>query len=113
MGQDHIWNGTESLLLVEDPAQREVVATVGGVEVAQVNSFFSLMLRWAQSRRARSERSFAPSLSYIILTILLAILNSFGVGRSLKGSTSAATYSCLLSSWSSLSTSISIYLVGD
>ena len=39
MGQDHLWNGTESLLLVEDPAQREVVATVGGVEVAQVELF--------------------------------------------------------------------------
>ena len=39
MGQDHLWNGTESLHLVEDPAQREVVATVGGVEVAQVELF--------------------------------------------------------------------------
>ena len=39
MGQDHLWNGTESLLIVEDPAQREVVATVGGVEVAQVELF--------------------------------------------------------------------------
>ena len=39
MGQDHLWNGTESLLLVEDPAQREVVATVRGVEVAQVELF--------------------------------------------------------------------------
>ena len=42
MGQDHLWNGTESLLLVEDPAQREVVATVGGVEVAQVELFLDL-----------------------------------------------------------------------
>ena len=36
MGQDHLWNGTERLLLVEDPAHREVVGTVGGEEVAQV-----------------------------------------------------------------------------
>ena len=36
-----IWDRTtsESLLLVEDPAQREVVATVGGVEAAQVELF--------------------------------------------------------------------------
>ena len=39
MGQQHLWNGTESLLLVEDPAQREVVAAMGGVEVAQVELF--------------------------------------------------------------------------
>ena len=39
MGQDHFWNATESLLLDEDPAQREVVATVGGLEAAQVELF--------------------------------------------------------------------------
>jgi hypothetical protein len=39
MGQDHLWNGTESLLLVDDPAQQEVVATVRDVEVAQVELF--------------------------------------------------------------------------
>lgn len=41
------------------------------------NSSFTLMLRWARSRRALSERSFAPILSYIIVSILWAILNSF------------------------------------
>ena len=39
MGQDHLRNGTESLLLVKDPAQREVIYTVGCVEVAQVELF--------------------------------------------------------------------------
>ena len=39
MRQEHLRNGTESLLLVENPAKREVVAAVGGVEVAQVELF--------------------------------------------------------------------------
>jgi len=37
--QDKIWNGAVNFHVVEDPAQREVVATVGGVEVAQVELF--------------------------------------------------------------------------
>ena len=39
MGQEHLWNGAACLLLVEDPAHREDVAAVGGVEVAQVELF--------------------------------------------------------------------------
>ena len=37
--QDKIWNGTVNFHVVEDPAHREVVAAVGGVEVAQVELF--------------------------------------------------------------------------
>ena len=39
MGQDKIWNGAVNFHVVEDPAHREVVTTVGGVEVAQVELF--------------------------------------------------------------------------
>ena len=39
MGQDKIWNGAVNFQAVEDPAHREVVAALGGVEVAQVELF--------------------------------------------------------------------------
>ena len=37
--QDKIWNGAVNFNVVEDPAKREVVATVGCIEVAQVELF--------------------------------------------------------------------------
>ena len=40
--QDKIWNGAVNFHVVEDPAHREVVAAVGGVEVAQVELFLDL-----------------------------------------------------------------------
>ena len=39
MRQDKIWNGAVKFNVVEDPAKREVVATVGCIEVAQVELF--------------------------------------------------------------------------
>ena len=46
MGQEHLWHGAVNLLLVEYPAHREVVAPVGGVQVAQVELFldFNVMV---------------------------------------------------------------------
>jgi hypothetical protein len=67
MGQDHLWNGTESLLLVEDPAQREVVATVGGVEVAQVELFLEFDVA-VGTIKAGSEREVLRSKSLLYNT---------------------------------------------
>jgi hypothetical protein len=39
VGQENLWNGAVNLLLVEDPAHREVVAPVGDIQVAQVELF--------------------------------------------------------------------------
>ena len=67
MGQQHLWNGTESLLLVEDPAQREVVATVGGVEVAQVELFLEFDVA-VGTIEAGSERELLRSKSLLYNT---------------------------------------------
>ena len=64
MGQDHLWNGTESLLLVDDPAQREVVATVGSVEVAQVELFLDFNVA-VGAIEAGSERELLRSKSLL------------------------------------------------
>ena len=67
MGQDHLWNGTESLLLVEDPAQREVVATVGSVEVTQVELFLDFDVA-VGTIEAGSEREVLRSKSFLYYT---------------------------------------------
>ena len=67
MGQQHLWNGTASLLLVEDPAQREVFATVGGVEVAQVELFLEFDVA-VGTIEAGSERDFLRSKSLLYNT---------------------------------------------
>ena len=69
MGQDHLWNGTESLLLVEDPAQREVVATVGSVEVTQVELFLDFdvavgMIEAGSEREVLRSKSFLYNTEY-------------------------------------------------
>jgi hypothetical protein len=44
VGQDKIGNGAVNFHAVEDPAHREVVAALGGVEVAQVELFLDFNL---------------------------------------------------------------------
>ena len=67
MGQQHLWNGTASLLLIEDPAHREVVATVGCVEVAQVELFLDFDVA-VGTIEAGSERELLRSKSLLYNT---------------------------------------------
>ena len=67
MGQDHLLNGTESLLLVEDPSQQEVVAAVGGAKVTHVELFLEFNVA-VGTIEAGSERKVLRSKSILYNT---------------------------------------------
>ena len=67
MRQDKIWNGAVNFHVVEDTAKREVVATVGCIEVAQVELFLDFNVA-VGAIEAGSEREVLRSKSLLYNT---------------------------------------------